>query len=111
LIEIRWRFGGSFGGSRSSRMTRMSANGFLLRSRDEQDAVDLVHLEQLHLDALLARGRKVLAHIVGSDRQLAVTAVFEHGELRARWSAVVEERLDRGADRPACVEDVVDEDG
>src|SRR5439155_18839443 len=110
LIEIRWRLGGSLGGRRSSRMTRMSANGFLLRSRDEQDAVDLVHLEKLHLDALLARGRKVLADIVGSDRQLAVTAVCEHGELHARGAAIIEELLDCGADRAARVEDVVNED-
>src|SRR5829696_2763996 len=39
-----------------------------------------------------------------------VTAVGEAGELDARRPAVVEERIDRRADRPARVEDVVDED-
>ena len=39
-----------------------------------------------------------------------MAAVDEHGELDARGPAVVEERLDRGADRAAGVEDVVDED-
>ena len=53
---------------------------------------------------------QVLADVVGADRQLAVAAVDEHGELDARGPAVVEERLDRGADRAAGVEDVVDED-
>src|ERR687885_158880 len=56
-----------------------------------------------------AGGRKVLAHVVGPDRQLAVAAVDEDGELDPIGPAVVEQRLDRGADRPARVEDVVDE--
>ena len=38
-----------------------------------------------------------------------MAAVDDHGELDARRAAVVEERLDRGADRAARVEDVVDE--
>src|SRR5215208_1184507 len=37
-------------------------------------------------------------------------AVDENRKLDAVWPAVVEERLDRGANRPAGVEDVVDED-
>ena len=55
-------------------------------------------------------GRQVLADVVGPDRQLAVAAVGEHGELDARRAAVLEQRVDRGADRAAGVEDVVDED-
>src|SRR3954447_4732823 len=89
-------------------MTRMSAIAGLLG--DEQDLVDLVHLEELHLDALAPGGGKVLADIVGADRQLAGTAVGEDGELRLLGPAVVEERVDRGPDRAAGVEDVVDED-
>ena len=80
------------------------------RGRDEQDLVDLVHLDELHLHALAAGGRQVLADVVGTDRQLAMAAVADHGELDAGGAAVVEQRLDRGADRPAGVEDVVDED-
>src|SRR5919204_988876 len=110
-MEIRCRRGGSFGGSRSSRMTRISATGrFLLRCRDQQDLVDLVDLDELHLDALVAVGGKVLADVVGANRQLAVAAVGEHGKLHARGAAVVEERLDGGANRSPRVEDVVDED-
>ena len=81
-----------------------------LRFCDEQDLVDLVDLDELHLDPLVARGRKVLADVVGADRKLAVAAVDEHGELDPLGPAVVEQRFDRGADRPAGVEDVVDED-
>src|SRR5919202_6160414 len=109
-IEIRCRRGGSFGGSRSSRMTRISAIGAYLRCGDQQDLVDFVDFEKLHLDALVPVGREVLADVVGADRQLAMAAVRQHGQLDTRWPAVVEECLDRGADRPACVENVVDED-
>ena len=82
----------------------------LLLGRDQQDLVDLVDLDELHLDALLARRRQVLADVVGTDRKLSVAAIGEAGELHARGPAVVEERLDSGADRPPGVEDVVDED-
>ena len=58
----------------------------------------------------LARGRQVLADVVGADRQLAVAAVAEHRELHPLRAAVVEERLDRGPHRAAGEEDVVDED-
>ena len=47
------------------------------------------------VDALGARGRQVLADVVGADRQLAVAAVGQHGELHARGAPVVEQRLDR----------------
>src|SRR5919198_5904345 len=110
LIEMKCRFGGGAGGRSSSRMTRMSAIvAPLLWLRYEQDLVDLVDLDELHLDALVAGGRQVLADVVGTDRKLAVAPVGEAGELHARGAAVVEEGLDRCADRPPGVEDVVDE--
>ena len=70
------------------------------------DAVELLHA---HVDALLAGGREVLADVVGSDRQLAVAAVGQHGELHARGAPVIEDRLDRGAHGAAGVEHVVDD--
>src|SRR5919106_2473764 len=92
-------------------MTRMSATMRLLfGGRDQEHLVDFVHLDELDLDALAAGGGQVLADVVGTDRQLAVAAVGEDRELDAGRAAVVEERLDRGADRPTGVEDVVDED-
>src|SRR2546430_8671717 len=63
-----------------------------------------VHLEELHLDALLPRGRQVLADVVGPDRQLAVAAVDENRELDARRAAVVEQGLEIG--RASCRERV-----
>src|ERR671925_2362319 len=108
--DSRCRRSAEAGGSRSSRMTRMSPIvGLLFWAGDEQDAVDLVDLDELDLDPLAARGRQVLADVVGTDRKLTVAAVGEAGELHASWAAVVEQRVDRGADRPARVEDVVHE--
>src|ERR671935_2566762 len=111
LIEMKCRLGGRSGGRRSSRMTWISPNvAPFFRRGDEQDAVDLVDLDELHLDALVARGRQVLADVVGADGELAVPAVDEHGQLDPRRPPVVEERVDGGPDRPPRVEDVVAED-
>src|SRR5215208_236552 len=111
-IEIRCRRGGGAGGRRSSRITRTSviAGHLLFAVRNEQHAVDLVDLDELHLDALVAGRRQVLADVVGTDRKLSVTAIDEARELHARGTTVIEERVDRGANRAAGVEDVVDGD-
>ena len=80
------------------------------RRRADRHLVDAVDLLEADEDALVAGGRQVLAGVVGPDRQLAVAAVGEHGELDPGGAAVVEEGVDRGADRAAGEEDVVDED-
>ncbi len=109
--ESRWRRSGARGGSSSPGTTcRSVIDSTSSASSTSIDAVDLVDLDELHLDALVARGGQVLADVVGPDRQLAVAAVGEDGELHARGPAVLEQRVDRGADRAARVEDVVDED-
>ena len=56
------------------------------------DLVDAVDLLDADVDALAARGREVLADVVGADRQLAVAAVGEHRELHPLRAPVVEER-------------------
>ena len=81
----------------------------LLRGREQEHAVDLVDLDELHLDALAACGRQVLADVVGTDGELTVAAVGEHGELDACRAAEVEEPVDRRADGAAGVQHVVDE--
>src|SRR6185503_15630868 len=75
----------------------------------EQDSIDLVHLDELDLDALVAGGGQVLADVIRADGELAVAAVGEYGQLHALGPAVAEERVDGRADRAACVEHVVDE--
>jgi hypothetical protein len=87
----------------------LSHSGLGLLGRDEQDAVDLVDLDELHLDALVAGGGQVLTHVVGSNRKLAMTSVRKARELNAGGTAVIEERLDRGPNRAPGVEDVVHE--
>ena len=81
-----------------------------LARRRDRDLVDAVDLLEADVDPLLARGRQVLADVVGADRKLAVAAVDEHRELDALRAPVVEEGLDRGAHGAAGEEDVVDED-
>ena len=56
-----------------------------------------------------ARGRQVLADVVGPDRQLAVAAVGQHGQLHALGPPVVEQGVDRGPHRAPRVEHVVDQ--
>ena len=101
-IDRRCRLGAA--GGRSSR------HRAALALVDEEHAVALVDLDELDLDPLVAPGREVLADEVGPDRQLAVAAVDEHCELHPGGAPVLEERVDRGADRATRVEDVVDED-
>jgi hypothetical protein len=74
-----------------------------------RSAIEIRCLLELDLDPLAARGREVLPDVVGADRQLTVAAVNEDGELDAGRPAVLEERFDRGTDRAAGVEDIVDE--
>src|SRR5205085_9910189 len=96
------------GGTRSPGTTRSSLIGAALR--DEDDTVNFVDLVELDLDTVTARGRQVLAHVVRADRQLPVTAVGENRQLNPVRAAVLDQRVDRGANGAACVEDVVDED-
>ena len=76
----------------------------------DRDLVELVGLLEPDEDALVARGRQVLADVVGADRQLAVAAVGEHGELHPLRAPVVEEGVDRRPDGAPGEQHVVDED-
>ena len=75
----------------------------------DRDGVGAVGLGQAHLDLLDQRGRQVLADEVGPDRQLAVAAVDQHGELDGLGPAEVVEGVERGADRAAGEQHVVDQ--
>ena len=58
---------------------------------------------------LAQRGGQVLADVVGADRQLAVAAVDQDGELDGARPAEVVERVERGADGAAGEQHVVDQ--
>jgi hypothetical protein len=77
---------------------------------DEQDAVDLVDLDELDLDVLVMCRRDVLTDVVGPDGKLAVAAVDEDRKLDTRGPPVVEQGVDGGTDRASRVQDVVAQD-
>ena len=60
-------------------------------------------------DDLFARGRDVLADVVGADRQLAMAAIDEDGEPDRPRPPELAQRVHRGAHRAAGVQHVVDE--
>ena len=74
------------------------------------DAVHAVDLDQVHGDVVTEGRRDVLADVVGADRQLPVTPIDQDGQLDDGRSAVIAQRVERGADRPPGVQDVVDQD-
>src|SRR4029079_11917271 len=83
-----------------------TATGSLLVGLDD-DFVMTVHLLKPDLNAFAARRRHVLTHVVGLDRQLAVSPVDEHDELDGTRTPEVDQRVERGADRPPCIEHVI----
>src|SRR6202163_1632482 len=60
-------------------------------------------------DRKLARHRDARAYVRGFDRQLAASAIDQHRELDFFRPSVVEQLVDRRANRAAGVEDIVDE--
>jgi len=64
----------------------------------------------MHSDVVGRRGRDVLADKVGADRELAVPPVDKDRQADGAGTAVVDERVHRGADGPAREEDIVDQD-
>ena len=78
-------------------------------ARQEHDLVRPVLLAHADLDGLVAGRGERAADVVGADRQLAVAAVDEHGQLDAGRPAEVDQLVERGAHRPAGEQYVVDE--
>src|SRR3972149_1149184 len=78
--------------------------------RDERYLVSAVHFCEPHLDLLVAGGGHVLADVVGPDGELAVPTVDQHDKLDGLRAAQVHEGIERRADAPTGVEDVVHED-
>src|SRR3954468_12143276 len=109
-MPSRWRRGSAGGGSLgSSGAARRWTVSVIVSSSEQHDAVAVVRLVELDADALGERGGNVLADVVRPDRQLSVAPVDEDGELHARGAAVLEQGVDRGADRSTREENVVDE--
>src|SRR5712692_5996461 len=71
--------------------------------------VDSVFLGNEDLDPFRVRCGDVLADVVGTDWQLAVPAVHEHGQLDRARAPEVHERIHCGSRRAPVVDDVVHE--
>src|SRR6266852_128418 len=89
--------------------SRISAAWRFLDGNDHR-LVDAVLLGDEDLDAFRVRGRDVLADVVGPDRQLAVAAVDQHGQLYRARASEVHQRIHSGSRRAPVVDDIVDED-
>src|SRR6266478_9655434 len=72
--------------------SRTSAAWRFLDGNDHR-LVDAVLLGDEDLDALRVRGGHVLADVIGTDRQLAVAAVDEHGQLDRPRAPEVHQRI------------------
>ncbi len=74
------------------------------------DAVALIQFGELHADEIAGGRGKVLADVIRADRQLAVAAIHQDGELNHRWPAEIHQSGEGGADGAACGKNVVDQD-
>ena len=83
---------------------------YKLHTLDEQHLLVIVDFFQLDFDDLALRGRNGSADEGGFDGELAMAAVDEDQQLHAARAAVVEERIEGGANGAAGVEHVVDQD-
>ena len=111
----RWRGQAARPGGRLGRWLEAQAHPTASATGSLGPALDLdvvlaVGLLEVDPDDLLAARRDVLADVVGPDRQLAMAAVDEDRQADRARTAEVDERVHRRADRPAGVQDVVDED-
>src|SRR3954452_14534093 len=95
------------GPSRSSIDSRCLMTACLGRS----SLHDLAEVDAVVVDVhdLVAPGGQVLADVVRADRQLTVAAIDHDRELHGAGAAERRERVERGADRPAGEEHVVDQ--
>src|ERR1035437_1792167 len=75
----------------------------------DYDFIRAAHFRQPHADALGVGGGDVLADEIRFDRQIAVTAVNQHGQLNAAGSAEVIQRVHGGPDGPPAEQHIIDQ--
>src|SRR5260370_7569076 len=93
-----------------ARLSTSTSAAWRLLDGNYHRLVNAVLLGDEDLDALRVRGGDVLADVIRTDRQLAVAAVDEHGQLDGPRAPEIHERIHRGSCRPPMVDDVVHED-
>src|SRR5205823_14993382 len=74
----------------------------------EKNLFRVVDLSKLHFDHFIHCGRYCAPDEAGLDWQLAVTAVNEHTQLHASRAALIEDGIQRGSNRAAGKENIVD---
>ena len=79
-------------------------------SFDQQHFLHAVDFLELHFDDLVVGGLHRAADESRFDGQFAMAAVDQHQQLHARRAAVIEQRVERGADGAAGVQHVVHQD-
>src|ERR1700733_4692189 len=70
----------------------------------------LVYFLELNFDDLIGAGLNHASDVAGFDGQLAPAAIDQDQQLNTRWTSLVEQGIQRGADGPAGVKHVVDQD-
>ena len=88
---------------------RRSVPYFSVRPPNDRDVVPAVQLGNPDIYSFVAGGRQILADVVGPYRQLAVSAIDQHGDLDRARPTEVEQRRERGPDGAARVKNIVDQ--
>src|ERR1700704_1101949 len=83
-----------------------AAKGFL--AGNDHRLVDAIVFRRQNLDHLRIGGGYVLADVVRSDRQLAMSAIDQHRALGGPRAAKVHQGVHRRARRPAVMDHVID---
>src|SRR5262245_9123806 len=97
-------------GTPSSPSRCRCVNAMVPPSALDDDLVHAVRFREVHRDTLAAGGGEVLADVVGTNRELAVAAVDQDGELDRLRAPEVDQCVHRGACGAAGEEHVVDEE-
>jgi hypothetical protein len=75
----------------------------------KQDSLGAVHFLKFYFHDFATRGLHHPADVSGFNGKLAVAAVNQYKQLHARGPSMIKQRIQRGPNRPARVEDVIHE--
>src|SRR5579863_1462721 len=76
----------------------------------KEDLIFFTLFFEVHFNFFVDSRRKIFSDVVRPDRQFAMTSINQDGELDQSRSSKIHEAVERGADRPSGIEDVVHQD-